>query len=265
MWIDAHLHLDAEAFDRDRDQVVARAAESGVGVLVSAGTTIAGSRNVLALAERYPEVWAAVGVYPEFAGQLDAAALEALEALVRRPRVVAIGEVGLDYARVETPRPVQREALRAQVRLARRLDLPVVVHNREAYDDVEGILRDEGAVRVILHCFTGTPDVAARWADAGWMISLAGPVTFGSAGPLRDVARQVPAGRLLLETDAPYLAPAPVRGRRCEPADLVHTARMVAELRGASIDALEAVLEENARRTFGIGPGDRSARGEPTP
>jgi TatD DNase family protein len=252
MWIDAHLHLDAAEFDADRDEVVARAAAAGVGLMVSAATTVAGAERVLAITRRYHSVRAAVGVHPEHAGEADAAALDALERLARDRAVVAIGEIGLDYARGAARKPAQIDAFRAQIRLARRLDLPVVVHDREAHDDVEGILREEGAGRVILHCFSGPPEMAARCAAAGWMISIAGPVTFKNAGRLRDVARAVPEDRLLIETDAPYLSPVPVRGRRNEPAFLVHTARAVADLRGIPAGALEAAVEQNARRIFAV-------------
>ena len=252
MWIDAHLHLDAAEFDVDRDDVVARAAAVGIGLMVSAATTVAGADGVLALTRRYPNVRAAVGVHPEHAGEVDAAAIDALERLARGPTVVAIGEIGLDYARGVAARTVQIAAFRAQIRLARRLDLPVVVHDREAHDDVEGILAEEDAGSVILHCFSGPPEMAARCAAAGWMISIAGPVTFRNAGKLRDVARAVPEDRLLIETDAPYLSPVPVRGRRNEPAFLVHTARVIAGLRGISAGALEAAVEQNARRIFAV-------------
>ncbi len=252
MWIDAHLHLDAAEFEADRDDVVARAAAAGVGLMVSAATSVAGAERVLALTRRYPGVLAAVGVHPERAGEVDAAAIEALERLARDASVVAIGEIGLDYARGAAAKAAQIDAFRAQVRLASRLDLPVVVHDREAHDDVERILRDEAASKVVLHCFSGSPEMAARCAAAGWMISLAGPVTFRNAGTLRDVARALPEDRLLTETDAPYLSPVPVRGRRCEPAFVVHTARAIAELRGISPGALEAAVERNARRLFGV-------------
>ncbi|HKX17915.1 MAG TPA: TatD family hydrolase [bacterium] len=259
MWIDTHLHLDAAEFDSDRDNVVARAAAVGVGLMISAATTIAGAERVLELARRYASVRAAAGIYPEHAAAADAAALDALERLARDEAVVAIGEIGLDYVRSAATKPAQAEAFRAQVRLARRLDLPVIVHDRGAHDDVERILVEEGASKVVLHCFSGTPEMAVRCAGRGWMISLAGPVTFRSAGSLRDVARLLPEDRLLLETDAPYLSPAPMRGRRCEPAFVQYTARAVADLRGITPAALEAALERNVGRTFGVSPsGERS-------
>jgi TatD DNase family protein len=251
MLVDAHLHLDAQAFDDDLDAVLARAASAGVGLMISAGTSVDGSRRTLALARRYRQIWAAVGIHPETAESADAAALQALESLARDPLTVAIGEVGLDYARSTVPRPAQIAAFTAQVRIAVREGLPVVVHNREAHEDVERILRGEGAVRVVCHCYSGDAETAVRWADAGWMISFAGLLTFAGAGSLRDAARRIPADRLLVETDAPYLAPVPVRGRRCEPAFLVHTARTLADLRGVQYDVLEAILERNTRAVFG--------------
>jgi TatD DNase family protein len=269
MWIDTHLHLDAAEFEADRDDVVARAGAAGVGLMVSAATSVTGAARVLALARRYPAVRGAVGVHPEHAGEADAGAVDALERLARDPSVVAIGEIGLDYARGTATKAAQIEVFRAQVRLARGLDLPVVVHDREAHDDVERILRDEDAAKVILHCFSGPPEMAVRCAAAGWMISLAGPVTFRNAGSLRDVARVLPEDRLLVETDAPYLSPVPVRGRRCEPAFLVHTAHAIAGLRGIPPGALEAAVERNARRIFDVseersptGTAERSAEEE---
>ncbi|HEV2281985.1 MAG TPA: TatD family hydrolase [bacterium] len=269
MWIDAHLHLDAAEFESDRDEVVARAASAAVGWMVSAATTVAGAERVVALTRRYPAVRAAVGVHPERAGEVDAAAIDALERLARDRAVVAIGEIGLDYVRGVATKTAQIDAFRAQVRLARRLDLPVVVHDREAHDDVEGILGEEGASKVILHCFSGPPEMAARCAAAGWMVSLAGPVTFKNAGSLRDVARALPDDRLLVETDSPYLSPVPVRGRRCEPAFVVHTARAIAALRGVPLRTFEAVVERNASRAFGVseerspsGSDERSAEKE---
>jgi TatD DNase family protein len=252
MWIDAHLHLDAPEFALDLEDVLSRASAAGIGLMVTAGTSVEGSRRALTLAERYPQVRAAVGIHPASADTADARACDEIAALARHPRAIAIGEVGLDYVRERVPRRVQVEIFRAQVRLARREDLPLVVHTREAFDDVEGILTEEGAVRVIAHCFTGTPETAMRWASAGWMLSFAGPLTFANAESLREAARRVPADRILVETDAPYLAPVPVRGRRCEPAFLVHTAHVLAGLQGLAPAALEATLEDNVRRTFRV-------------
>lgn len=266
MWIDAHLHLEAEEFGDDRDEIVARAAAAGVTLMISAATSISDAARVVALTRRYPGVRAAVGIHPEHATEADAASLAVLERMARSPSVVAIGEIGLDYARGVHNKPAQVEAFRAQVRLARRLALPVVVHDRQAHDDVERILQDEGASKVMLHCFSGPPEMAARCAAAGWMISLAGPVTFRNAGDLRETARGLPADRLLIETDAPYLSPVPMRGRRCEPAFLTYTARAVAALREMTLESLAGAVGRNVHRFFGVSEErapDGSAEGTP--
>jgi TatD DNase family protein len=252
MWIDAHLHLDGPQFEQDRDAVVARAAAAGVTLMVSAATSVSSAQDVVALSRRYRAVRAAVGIHPQHAGEAGAAAIAALERLAHDRAIVAIGEIGLDYARGVNNKAAQVDVFRVQVRLARRLDLPVVVHDREAHDDVERILLDEGASKVMLHCFSGSPEMAARCAAAGWMISFAGPVTFRNAGALRETARILPEDRLLIETDAPYLSPVPMRGRRCEPAFLLHTARAVAALRMTPPESLAGAVARNARRLFGV-------------
>jgi TatD DNase family protein len=260
MWIDAHLHLDAPEFDSDLEAVLGRAAAAGIRLMVMAGTSVERSRRALALAAQHQQLRVAVGIHPASADTADARALEDVAALAGDPRAIAIGEVGLDYARERVPRRVQVEVFRAQVRLARRVGLPLVVHTRDAFDDVERILNEEGSTGAIAHCFTGTPETAMRWAAAGWMLSFAGPLTFANADSLREAARCVPADRILVETDAPYLAPVPVRGRRCEPAFLIHTARVLADLRGVPIDSLEAAVEDNARRIFRLNESGRDRR-----
>jgi TatD DNase family protein len=250
MWVDAHLHLDATAFDLDRDGVIARAAQAGVRWMISAGTSLAGSRRVLELAARYPQVAAAVGIHPAAAAEATPDGLAALGALARHPRVCAIGEVGLDYYREEVPRDAQMAAFRAQIRLAGEMNLPLVVHDRDAHADVDRLLAEEDAGPVVLHCFTGPPERALRCAAAGRMLSFAGMLTFPRSGELRAAAREIPLDSVLIETDAPYLAPTPHRGRRCEPAYLVNTARALAELRGMDLAAVEMQIAANARRMF---------------
>jgi len=251
-WIDAHVHLDAAAFDVDRDAVVARAIQAGVGLMVSAGTSAESSERAVVLAERYPSVVAAVGIHPEGAEGVTAGTVKAVAAMARHPRVVAIGEVGLDYYRNSVPRNAQIEVFRALLRLAREVNLPVIVHDRDAHEDVERILVEEGVSRVVLHCFGGTLERALRCTAAGWTLSFAGPLTFPKSAELRDVAKAVPLDRVLVETDAPYLAPQPMRGRRCEPVFLLHTARVLADLRQMEETALAAALAQNARRVFAL-------------
>ncbi len=261
-WMDTHVHLDDAAFDPDRDAVIARAAAAGVAAMICAGTSVEGSRRAVSLAERHPQVFAAVGVHPQRAASLTGAAVHELEALVRHPRVVAIGETGLDFARGRADAAAQHRAFAAHARLAREAGLPLVVHNREASEDVERILDNEGVCAVVMHCFTGSPDLAVRWALAGWMISVAGPLTFPKSEALREAARRVPLDRLLVETDAPYLSPVPMRGRRCEPSFVVHTARALAGLRQMSDEALASALADNTARAFprGWARGETAAR-----
>lgn len=256
MWVDAHLHLHDPAFDADREAVLARALAVRVGFMVSAGTSVESSAEAVGLAERYPQVWAAVGIHPASAAAASSREVERIEELARHPRVVAVGEIGLDYVRAPASVPVQVELYRAQVRLARRVGLPVVVHNRGADVDVERILVEEGATAVVMHCVSGPWEAAARWAARGWMLSFAGSVTFPAAAEVRESVRRAPVDRILVETDAPYLAPVPLRGRRCEPAFVVHTAQALADLRGVSVNAVEEVVERNARRVFMRGSGD---------
>jgi len=256
MWVDAHVHLDAAAFDLDRDAVIARAAAAGVRWMVSAGTSLAGSRHVLELAGRYPQVAAAVGIHPAAAAEATPDGLAALATLARHPRVRAIGEVGLDYYREQVPRDTQMAAFRAQIRLAREMNLPLVVHDRDAHADVERLLAEEDADRVVLHCFTGPAERALRCAAAGWMLSFAGLLTFPKSGELRAAAREIPLDCVLVETDAPYLAPTPHRGRRCEPAYIADTARALAEMRGMDLASLATQITANAGRVFTLSEPD---------
>lgn len=249
---DTHAHLHFPEFATDLDAVLARARAAGVRGMVTVGTDVASSRAAVALAAREPDVWATVGIHPHAAAAADAAALAELARLAGEARVVAVGEVGLDYYRDLAPRPAQAAAFRAQVALARRVGKPLVVHCRDAHTDVLAILAEEGAGEVggVMHCFSGDVAVARRALDLGFLISLAGPVTYPNARALPEVARWVPADRLVLETDCPYLPPQGHRGRRNEPAYLTITATRVAELRGEPLPALAARLTANARRLF---------------
>lgn len=247
--VDSHCHLDM--LD-DRAAALAEAARDGVAAVVAVGIDLASSAAAAEAAAAEPRVWATVGVHPHEAASLDDAALARLEELARRPRVVAVGECGLDYYRDLAPRERQREAFLAQVGLARRLGLPLVVHVREAADDALALLdREAGDLTVVLHCFS-LADRLDECLARGWYLSFAGNVTYRNAGDLRAAAARVPADRLLVETDAPFLAPVPRRGRRNRPAWLVHTARLLAEVRGEPPAALAAATTENARRVFGI-------------
>lgn len=221
--------------------------------MVTVGTDVASSRAAIALAERFSGVYAAVAIHPHEAGTVTPEAMAALRTLTAHPKVVALGETGLDYAKDYAPRDVQRHALIEHIRLSRDLDLPLVVHCREAYPDVLDILDREHAGRVTMHAFSGSVEVAHTCVTRGYFISLAGPVTFATARTTAQVAQEIPLESLLVETDAPVLTPEPFRGRRNEPAYLGYIVRRIAELRGRAPEEMAAVTAANARRAYGVG------------
>jgi TatD DNase family protein len=260
---DTHAHLDFERFEPDFEEVLARARAAGVERLVTIGASgpFEANRRALALAERYDHIWATVGIHPHEARIATDAYLEAIETwAVTHPRVVAVGETGLDYHYDRSPRDVQRAVFERFVALARRVDKPLVVHTREAEAETITILSDGGARDCggILHCFSGTAWLAERALELDFYLSFSGIVTYRSAAEVREVARQAPLDRILVETDAPYLAPVPLRGQRNEPAFVNHTARVVAELRGMDPHELATATTTNALRLFrldGRAPG----------
>ncbi|HWM62137.1 MAG TPA: TatD family hydrolase [Rhizomicrobium sp.] len=253
MLVDSHCHLDFPDYAGKVDEVVARARAAGVGVCVSIGTELKRFPGVRAVAEQFPDVWCSVGVHPHEAQKelLDDAA--ALIAEAAHPKVVAIGETGLDYYYEHSPRGPQQENFRSHIAAARQTKLPLIVHTRDADDDTIDILRDEmtkGAFTGLIHCFTGTQKLADAALELGLYISVSGIATFKNSTALRDVIKSVPLDRLLVETDAPYLAPVPHRGKTNEPALVVHTAAMLAELKGVTPDQLAAATTENFFRLF---------------
>jgi TatD DNase family protein len=253
MLVDSHCHLDFPDFAAELPEVVARAKAAGVGVCVSIGTRLSRFADVAAVAERFPDVYCTVGSHPHEAEQEPLADPAPLFELAKRHKVVGIGETGLDYYYEHSPRAQQAANFRAHVAAARELQLPLVVHTRDAEDDTIQILRDEmgqGAFTGLIHCFTGTQRLADAVLDLGLFISASGIATFKKSEALRDVLKRVPLDRLLVETDAPYLAPMPHRGRRNEPAFVVHTAAMLAGLKDVSADAIADATTENFFRLF---------------
>jgi TatD DNase family protein len=251
---DTHAHLHFPGFDDDREVVLARARAAGVRRMLTIGTDAATSRDALALAAREPDVWATVGVHPHDAGDSDEAAMLDVERLATEPRVVGIGEIGLDFFRNLSPPDVQERVFRRFLALARRLRKPVVVHCRDAHAETLAILAEErvGDVGGIMHCFSGDVAIARRCLDLGLLISLAGPVTYPNARALPDVARFVPGDALVIETDCPFLPPQGYRGKRNEPAYLSITAARIAELRGEPVNALALSTSDNARRLLRV-------------
>ncbi len=255
--IDSHAHVHFPHFDAARAAVIERARKAGLVAIVDIGTDLASSRAALALAEQHDFIYATVGVHPHDAKTVDQAVLDELRTLARHSKVVAIGEIGLDYYRDLSPRPVQRRAFADQLALAAELELPVVIHSRDAHDDVLTILRDWASSlpvgRVgVLHTYAAGPERLDDVLAMGFYIGLSGPVTFSNARRLREVAEMVPLDRLLVETDCPYLTPVPHRGKRNEPAYVRYVVEAVARARGASTENTANATTENARRLFGL-------------
>lgn len=263
--VDTHAHLDFSKFDADRPAVIERARAAGVAAIVNVGTDLQSSQRAVSLAEEYDDVYAAVGMHPHSAKKLDGAALAELRELAQRAKVVAIGEIGLDYYRNLSPPEVQRRAFQAQLAWAARLGKPVIIHDRDAHEEIMKALSDWAekvgsstlAGRMgVLHTFSGNLSMAQKAIDLGFYISISGPVTYRNAGQLPDIVRALPLNRLLVETDCPFLAPEPHRGRRNEPAFTRLVAERIAELKGITFEELAQATTANARRLFELANTD---------
>jgi len=251
--IDTHAHLQWPDFDKDREQVIKRAFTAGVSTIVNIGYDLNASREAVRIAEDHQDVYAVVGIHPHNAKTVEVDVLEKLRELAHGAKVVAIGEIGLDYYRNLSPRGRQKEAFEQQIRLAKELDLPVVVHDREAHADVMEMIRSLGKdVNGVLHCFSGSAEMAEEAIELGYLVSIAGPVTFPNARRLHQLVELLPEEWIVLETDCPWLAPQSRRGGRNEPAFILETARKVAELKGMQTDKLADLTSQNARRLFRI-------------
>lgn len=253
MLVDSHCHLDFKDFEGELDDVVARAGAAGVGTMVSISTHLSKFEGVKAVAERFDNVWCSVGVHPHQAGEEGVDSPDRLVELAQHPRVVGIGESGLDYYYDNSPRDRQQISFRAHIEAARETGLPLIVHARDADEDAADIMRDEmekGAYTAVMHCFSSGRGLAEAALEMGMYISFSGILTFKNAQELRDIARDVPEDRILVETDSPFLAPIPNRGKRNEPSFVAHTAEVLAEVRGMDRNALETATTDNFFRLF---------------
>lgn len=249
--IDSHCHL--EMFESEIDSILERAKREGVDTVITISSDIESIEESVKLAEKYSSVFATVGLHPHEAKEYSRQIAHRIFELSKHPKVVAIGEIGLDYHYDHSPRDKQREVFEEQLSLAKETGLPVIVHSREAFEDTLRILKESQVQRGVMHCFSGTIDWANKFIDLGFMISISGVVTFKNANKIKEVARYIPDEALLIETDAPYLTPEPIRGRKNEPAYLKYIAQRIAELRGVTLEDIDRITTVNAKRLFKIG------------
>jgi TatD DNase family protein len=253
MLIDTHAHLEMRAFDDDRDDVIRRAEEAGIDAIVTVGTNLQDCRKAVTIAGRYNSIYAAIGVHPHDVKGIDEKTYHLIRKMAGQPKVVAYGEIGLDFFRNRSPRNDQIRCFGEQLELAAELDLPVIIHDREAHGETLKMLAGwKGRKGGIVHCFSGDTAMARKCVEMGFYISIPGPVTYPKSEKLLEVVRQVPLCRLLVETDAPYLSPHPRRGQRNEPAYVVYTATKIAETRGLPLEEVAEATSRNARAVFGI-------------
>ena len=253
--IDTHAHIDGEAFDADRAAVVDRALENGVEAIINMGDTLESSARSVQLTEEFPAVYAGVGIHPEEAFPMTGADDDRLAAWAALPKVVAIGEIGLDYywEKDSEKRELQKRIFIRQLDLARQLYLPVCIHDRDAHGDTLAILKTEGrGIRGVLHCYSGSMETARELLKLGWYLGIDGPLTFKNAAKLPEIVRALPADRILVETDCPYMTPAPFRGKRNEPAFVKYIAQRAAEIRAESPEEFSIKTRQNARDLYGI-------------
>ena len=253
MIFDTHAHLDDRAFDADRTQLLDRLPEEGIALVMNPGCSLASSREAVRLANQYDYLFAAVGSHPDAADEVNEETLRQYHRLCTdNPKVKAIGEIGLDYHYEDIPRDIQKLAFRAQMDLARELDLPVIVHEREAHEDGMKIAAEFPTVTGVFHCYSGSLEMARWLIERGWYIGFGGVLTFKNARKALEVASNIPLERIVLETDCPYMAPEPYRGKRNDPGKLYRVAEKLAELRGLTVEEVQAVTLENGKRLYRI-------------
>ena len=253
MLFDTHAHMDDRAFDEDRKELLASLPTQGIGLLMNPGCSLESSRNTVKLAKEYDYIYAAVGSHPDVADEVNETVLEEYRTLVREnPKVKAIGEIGLDYHYEDIPRDIQRKAFRMQMELARELNLPAIVHEREAHEDGMKVVEEFPEVTGVFHCYSGSAEMAKWLINRGWYIGFTGVLTFKNARKALEVAAAIPLDRIVLETDCPYMAPEPFRGKRNDPGKLYRMAEKLAELRGLTVEEVHAITMENGKRLYRI-------------
>jgi len=254
MLFDTHTHLNAEQYNEDMEAVIERAQKEGVSYMAVVGFDRPTIKKAMEIAEKYPFIYAIVGWHPVDAIDMTEEDLKWIEQLASHPKVVALGEMGLDYYWDKSPKEIQKEVFRKQIRLAKKVKLPIVIHNREATEDIIEILKEEQASEVggIMHCFSGSLEIAKECLKMNFYISLGGPVTFKNAKKPKEVAKEVPLDKILIETDCPYLTPHPYRGKRNEPAYVKLVAEEIASIKGVSVKELASLTTANAKKIFGI-------------
>ena len=253
MLFDTHAHLDDRAFDTDREELLAALPQQGLGLVMNPGCSLSSSRDASALAEKYPYIYAAVGSHPDAADEVNEEVLEEYRKLCKlNPKIKAIGEIGLDYHYEDIPRELQQKAFRAQMALAAELNLPVIVHEREAHEDGISIVEEFPAVTGVFHCYSGSAEMAKWLVNRGWYIGFTGVLTFKNARKAIETAQSIPIDRIVLETDCPYMSPEPFRGKRNDPGKLYRMAEKLAEIRGLSLEEVHQITMENGKRLYRI-------------
>ena len=253
MLFDTHAHMDDHAFDEDREQLLGSFREQGVGLVMNPGCSLGSSRNVDRLTREYDFLYGAVGSHPDVADEVNEAVLEEYRRICRQnPKIRAIGEIGLDYHYEDIPREIQQKAFRMQMELARELGLPVIVHERDAHEDGMKVVTEFPEITGVFHCYSGSAEMAKWLVDRGWYIGFTGVLTFKNARKAVEVAREIPPDRIVLETDCPYMAPEPFRGKRNDPGKIYRMAEKLAEIRGLSVEEIRAITTENGKRLYRI-------------
>ena len=252
MLFDTHAHLNDPAFDEDREALLENFRDARVGLVLNAGCSLESSKDCIALAERYPWIYASVGTHPDSADEVDETVLEAYRQMCSHEKVKAIGEIGLDYYYETIPRDVQQRAFRMQMRLAQELDMPVIVHERNAHDDGMTIVKEFPKVKGVFHCYSGSAEMARQLVNIGWYIGFTGVLTFKNARKAVETAQRIPLERIVLETDCPFMAPEPYRGKRNHPGYLMQMALKLAQIREMDVEDVIRVTTENAKRLYRI-------------